>query len=54
MFFDAVKVGVLILNVNLVSDNHGLTKIHVLWAYPSSLHYKLWFCVCLSVTDHIR
>ena len=23
-----------ILTVNSVSDNHGLTKIHVVWAYP--------------------
>ena len=48
MFFDAVKVGVLILNVNLVSDNHGLTKIHVLWAYPSSkfINSGFLFVVC--------
>ena len=22
------------MTINLVSDNHGLTKIHVVWAYP--------------------
>ena len=33
----------------LVSNNHGLTEIHVVWAYPPSLHYNLWFSVCLFV-----
>ena len=28
------KLGV--LAINLVSNNHGLTKIHVVWAYPPS------------------
>ena len=42
------------LTINLVSNYHGLTKIHVVWAYPPSLHYNLWFCVCcMCVTDHI-
>ena len=48
-----LKGGVVILTISLVSNDPGLTKIHVVWAYPPSLHYKLWFCVCLSVTDHI-
>ena len=26
-----------ILAINLVSNNHGLTKIHVVWAYPPSI-----------------
>ena len=38
----------------MVSNNHGLTKFHVVWAYPPSLSYNLWFCVCcMFVTDHI-
>ena len=37
------------LTINLVSNYHGLTKIHVVWAYPPSLSYNLWFSVCLFV-----
>ena len=37
------------LTINLVSNYHGLTKIHVVWAYPPSHYYKLWFSVCLFV-----
>ena len=29
-----------VLTINLVSNNHGLTKIHVVWAYPL-VSYKL-------------
>ena len=34
MIFDAVNEGEVILTRNLVPNNHGLTKMHVVWAYP--------------------
>ena len=42
------------LIINLVSFNHGLTKTHVVWAYPLVYIINCGFLfVCLSVTDHI-
>ena len=38
-----------IFTINLVPNNHGLRKMHVVWAYPPSLSYNLWFSVCLFV-----
>ena len=40
------------MTINLVSDNHGLTKIHVVWAYPLVylINSGFLFVVCVSRT----
>ena len=38
MIFDAVNEGEVKLTINLVPNNHGLTKKDVVWAYPLVLY----------------
>ena len=40
------------MTINLVSDNHGLTKVDVVWAYPLVyiINSEIVFVVCLSRT----
>ena len=40
------------MTINLVSDSHGLTKVHVVWAYPLVyiINSEIVFVVCVSRT----
>ena len=44
-----LKGGEVILPINLVSNNHGLTKIHVVWAYPLVYIIKCGFLFVVCV-----
>ena len=47
-----LKGGVVILTISLVSNDPGLTKIHVVWAYPPSMLY-LYLYNYISATGSV-